>query len=323
MAALVSRAPLRSLRFTAILSLAALGVALLPTSSRTQERTAASPNIDATSLRWKLAVGDRFHVISEQIAKQVVPIGGQNFEIPLQVSFEADWLIEGLEADGSARVAQTLTRITFSTKSPFLGEIRLDTDQPKPTEDPLGIDRVLRSLVGVVGDLKIDPRGRTSEFKFRGDLPEELANNESSRLIGLQQLAPLGGEGSGVILPDQLVAAGDSWNYNQTLPLANVGQLKQEFTLTYAGQSEDGKLRRIDMVANVQLESPAEAEDSKVTFSLKEPKVAGTAWFDSIAGHLDSVSLRTTMVVATEVDGMLNDAKSTIETNMRFERLPR
>jgi len=321
MAALVSRRS--QLRWPVAASILVIVLASLMTGRSAAQEPAALGTSETTSLRWKLAVGDRFHVVAEQIAKQVVPIGGQNFEIPLQLAFEADWAIESLEDDGTAKILQTLTRITFATKSPFLGEIRLDTEEPPPTDDPLGIDRLLRSLVGVKADLKLDPFGRTSDFAIRGELPEAWTNNDSNRLIGIQQLAPLGSNGGGVVLPDQPVAIGASWKHSQSLPLANVGQLQQDFTLTYAGPSENGKLRRIEMVADVQLQAQPSADDPKVTFALKESKVAGTAWFDSLGGHLDSVSLRTTMVVATEVDGMLNDARSTIEMNTRFERLSR
>ncbi|HAN99382.1 MAG TPA: hypothetical protein DCQ98_19060 [Planctomycetaceae bacterium] len=288
-----------------------------PATSGVQET--AAPTANPVSLRWKFRPGDRFEVTASQTARQSVPIGGMLFEIPLTIGFEASWTVDEVDADGVATVTQTLTRLTFTAKSPFLGEVKADTAGEKPAEDPHGLDGKLRSAVGLKTTFRASPDGRTTAFRQLDPLPEGLQADAALQVFEPKQLEDL--IGRGVVLPDKEVAPGETWTNRYEMPFADVGRLVQDFTFTYGGSREEAgeSLEKIDFRADLSLVPNAVGEGA-ATFALRDSKLTGSALFDAARGHLVSVSIRTSLTVASEFEGMVTDSKSSVEGSTTIRR---
>lgn len=282
---------------------------------------------DSTGFQWQWVRDERFHVTATQMIKETVPIGGQSVELPVTLSVEADWTVLAVDGDGMAEIDQVVTRLRFEAKSPFLGEILVDTQTTPAADGMTDLEQSLRAAVGTKWRIYIDRLGRLTRTSLGADataprgglLDREVTAPEQLQLV-LTPLLQLNGEE---------LAAGQSWTVPDLLAIPVMGQGKLPLVFTYVGpvQAAGQTLEKFEVRTEASMESPAadqgstRATGADASFMLRETKVTGTALFDSARGFLSSMSLRSTLSVAAEVEGMVTDSKVTIDSSFSARQL--
>ena len=262
-----------------------------------------------TTLRYKFTKGEKLKYEMEQKMVMAMSLGGMDINMDLGQTIDMTWNILDVDADGKAKMTQTISRIRFKMDGGAAGKLDYDSKDDKDVEGPLGkfMMPILKALAGAEIGLTMDPQGKISDVK----VPEKLtkaAKNLPGGLAGAGLGDMLSEEGlkqmmdqSGLRLPKEAVAKGKSWDQKMEMKMP-MGKMKVETTNTYEGPvKRDGKeLERVAMKPKVTIEADP-ASPAKIT--LKSQDAKGSAHFDNAAGRLISTNLTQDMEMVIGVGG--------------------
>jgi predicted secreted protein len=259
-----------------------------------------------TTLRWKLKDGETLNYTTDMVQKQKASVMGMEIETTMTQGMGMSWKV-GAVKDGKAEVTQTIDSFRQKMESPF-AQFEFDSKEGKEPEGPIGqlIGPIMKALVGAEFTLKLDPQGEVSDVKVSQKLVDSLKQNPALAQLGsmfsedgLKNMVQQGGQG----FPKESVEKGNSWTKNVELKMP-FGTMKMENTFTYEGPEtkDDAKLEKIAMKAKITIEP---AEDSPIALKIKSGDVAGTIYFDNVAGRIRRSETKQNMVMEITANGMV------------------
>lgn len=237
-----------------------------------------------TTLRWKLAQGQKLAVAMTQTTTSDVAYSGKKTTTKIDLALQLTWSVREA-GDGQIKLEQSLDRLTLVLESPVAGRVEYDSDpQARNLASTAEIAAAVKPLLTTKLEITMNDRGEI--LAARPTAPaapgEDKADAASSPLFSKQAVQQLLKQPLAV-LPENAVSPGDTWTTSSDLASA-MGSAKQTTTYRYAGKPADeaaGKLDQIAVTTKLQL-APA----SKLT--LKEHQQSGTIEFDSAAGRVAS-----------------------------------
>lgn len=268
----------------------------------------ASPASADDLLRWKFAKGQTLaYTMSESSVKTVeirakpqdadapkdegkAETQPRKFQTTLTQTIDMTWSVQDVEADGSARMTQTINRIRLSSETPFGGKLSIDTNDKGEPKNPAasGLMPILRATVGAPFAVTMTDRGEIKDLTLPPDLLASLkdtgpAGAAAGSLISEDALRKTMSRGS-LILPEAAVAQGASWTVNADLP-APFGTMALTSTYTDQGAANrDGAtVERIGVKVEHEIKPKAEAP---VQAKILSQDGQGVIDFDAKGGRL-------------------------------------
>ncbi len=259
-----------------------------------------------TTLRWKLKDGETLRYSTDMVQKQKATVMGMEIETTMTQGMGMSWKV-GEVKDGKAEVTQTIDWFRQKMESPF-AQFEFDSKEGKEPEGPIGqlIAPIMKALVGAEFTLKLDPQGEISDVKVSQKLVDSLKQNPALAQFGgmfsedgLKNMVQQGGQG----FPKESVEKGSSWTKNMELKMP-FGTMKMQNTFTYEGAEtkDDVKLEKIAMKAKLSIEP---AENSPIELKIKSGDVAGTIYFDNVAGRIRFSETKQNMVMEINAMGQM------------------
>jgi len=258
---------------------------------------------DATAaeklLRWKFEPGQKLRVVCTQESRMETSVNNQPLDVQIDMGLEMLWSVESVEADHTATITQSFTRLSTKMQTKDGEPIEYDSaSQAEPEGDAANIAKAVAPLLGAKFVVKMDDRGEIVDVA----LPDKLAQ-------ALQDagMAPAGAEGREVLegvfrqslphLPALPVDIGTSWNgTHEAKALAGTMIVRTRYSYEGEEDREGATLEKI--AAKSELEVKQSTNEEEVPLVLKDHEQTGTLYFDAQAGRL--VSAETTQKMTTE-----------------------
>ena len=281
-------------------------------------------NLDAQSLAWKFAEGDRFSVDVEQRSNLVSEVDSVVQKIDSEYRLEIDWEVVKVDHRKIATVKQTIKRwrLLIRIPTPTGGRtVEVDTaSDDAPAEDSAKALENLKKFIDEPFEITILPSGEITEVEIPEALKKKIREAPQSmqvrQLLGEEQIKQMYGSAV-MVFPEE--GSNETWTQDRefTSPL---GKMAQRHTFKKSGEvaGDDGSLTKIDIEANLEVVEPVEKSDTKVTGQMG----TGVALFDAEAGYLRSLEFNHQLKTTKEYRELKinSDMKSELKMEIRRTR---
>ncbi|GIW88528.1 MAG: hypothetical protein KatS3mg108_2852 [Isosphaeraceae bacterium] len=222
------------------------------------------------ALRWKLEKGQRLGYEFTQRNAIEVELENQEIKSSTTLQFGLIWDVESVEADGSARLKQTVDYVRVEVESGMQEPLVYDSRQGGDPPGPLApLKALYASVTAAPYELTLDARGQVRDVKVPEDVIRAAQGSPAAMLAdGGSLLSAKGVERllAQVIppLPEGSASQGATWDLKLELP---AGPLQMAITNTYsldqATTPEALVTAQIDTAIKPASGSPLEVEVSK------------------------------------------------------------
>ncbi len=231
------------------------------------------------------------------------------------------WNVQGVAADGTADISQSIQRLTMHMENPGGDPIQYDSASQ---DEPVGLGKTLaqniQPLVGVEFTQTMSNRGEIVDVTLspaaKASLAQAPAGAQLTEVFSKEGLKSLLHQAA-TVLPEAPVQPGDTWQ-GQSQTKSPVGLLVMNMTYTYRGtQIVDGKpLERIDVAVGVEFGQGPNALGLNV--AVKEQQNAGTLYFDAAAGRFTHTELSQNMTLETKIGEKVHRQQLNTQLRMQF-----
>jgi hypothetical protein len=198
---------------------------------------------------------------------------------------ELTWRVEKVEADGSARIAQTIDRLGQSIKNPR-GEVVVDSAQPPAPTDAAAsqLGAAMKPMVGAAFSFTLTAQGDIRDIALSDKTRKALeslppAAAELLRNDALKFVIPT------VPLPAEPVKPGTTWSQKASFTDRLLGSRSLTTEYRYV-ESENRDSKPLDKIG-IKIETMVTpAKDAQVQVDVKLMETRGTILFDRAAGRL-------------------------------------
>lgn len=258
-------------------------------------------------LRWKFKPGDtrRFNV--QQEISQKINVGGQATTITTTHEMTMAWKVESVDADGVAKMTQTIDRITMKSVSAQGVMMEYDSSTDKEPQGMAAmVAPIYKSMLGKPFVMWMNSQGRVVEMK----LPQGMLEN-LNKMAGGAQLGSLFSEdglkqmSQTAVLPEEPVTPGKSWEQETSINNPALGKQTFKTRLTYLGTEERGG-KPVEKIG-LEMEIRQEAKGQMVAMDITKQKSQGTIYFDNEAGQPVGSEMTMSMTMTLEVAGQKVD----------------
>ncbi|MCH8828024.1 MAG: hypothetical protein IID45_00445 [Planctomycetes bacterium] len=266
----------------------------------------AASSADAqTKLAWKFKAGEKLNYSMVQKMNTATTVQGRNIEMKMNQTMDMVWKISKVETNGTASIAQTITRIRFVRQAGPLNKMEYDSDKLQAGGNPAlqPMTKIFDALVGQEFTLKMSPLGKITDIKMpkkflnaiqgagAGGIPGMMNKDTFKEMIGK----------ASIIFPASGVTRGKTWN--QTFEMkAPFGNIKVATAYKYLGTTRKGgaTLARISVVPKITFTPKLGA---LIKVDLLKQEGSGTILFDINSGRLVGSSLKQKMVMKLQIGG--------------------
>lgn len=281
---------------------------------------AAATTRAAEPLRWKFEAGENigFRMTQQSKMKLNAPQGG-SFETTTSQTADIVWNIEQVNADGSAKIRQNITRMQMSMAGPSQNW-RIDTASDEP---PQGLAATLAPVFDALVDsdyvVTMSARGEITDVEAPEKLIEALKNMPGVPADGasdemIRQMA----KQSALTLPEGPLEEGDTWNTSVTTNAPFLGDQKVETTYKYIGAREvEGNTMEV-FEPSITMTAEEEGAQPAVQASLEVTDSSGEVLFNRDEGRLASSTMKQNMAIEVSTGG--RTITGDIEQSVKLER---
>ena len=270
-------------------------------------------------LRWKLKPGEKLGYRVEQEMKMFSISGGTDTEMKMTSTMDIVWDVKAVDADGNASLGQTISRVQLTMEREPFGELKYDSNSEEILTNPIlqRMATMYDSLVGNEWTLTMSPTGQTSEVK----LPEKLlatlrSNPQLAGMVGggEKMLETLANQ-SGVVLPDEPVSEGTSWQHVNTMDMP-FGRMIMNLAMTYNGTEARAGRQYAKIVIKPEMKIEPKA-DAAITVEVDHSEANGILYFDAAAGRIARTSTNTDLEMTIN-----SNIKQKIVQSMTMKSVP-
>lgn len=272
-----------------------------------------------TKLSWGFEANESFHITLQSSIKTVAIQSGQAFEIPQDRSLELNLNVTAVNEGGVAIVEGELARIHFNTRTPFAGEIDLDSadineGEPEKIQE---MQQAFGKAVGLRLGFQWHPSGQTAELKWLDDLPEEV--KQKPLLASMLQVEFIQSMLNSLVqLPAKSIEAAESWTYQDQRPTA-AGPIIFTHTALCKETSGDNK-NHVQISVETEAELKVTNTDDEATYSVSSSQCQGMATFDLELKKVVASSQQQRLVFSVEKEGATGEQK--LSQNVSFTLTP-
>ncbi|MBW3542654.1 MAG: hypothetical protein KY476_20515 [Planctomycetes bacterium] len=271
-------------------------------------------------LRWKFEDNQTIDYEIVQKMNMHMSVQGQNVDTTMDQTMNIGWHVKNVEADGSARIEQTVRRVRLTMKNPFLN-VEYDSDKPDEAADegPAGnFKKIFGALVGKTFKLTMTPQGAIEDMELPEGIEEALPKAQPGFAAPLdkESLKRLSSQAN-IAFPAEPVKKGETWGDKADVKLP-FGTMVMDNQFTYLGPEErDGRtLQKIQLKPKITL---AADPDSPVQIKLKSTDAKGTILFDNQLGRLVASEMTQKMEMDLTAGGQ--NIQQTIDQTMTMKAI--
>jgi hypothetical protein len=268
---------------------------------------AADPAAAQTTLRYKFKKAEKLNYALEQKMTMSMNVMGMDVNVNMSQNMDMLWNILDVDADGKAKMTQTISRIRFTMDGGPTGKIEFDSKENKDPEGPVGkiMAPIFKALAGAEISLSMDSQGKISDVKVPDKITKATKSVPGGGGLGdmfseegIKQMI----DQSGLIVPKEAVAKGKSWEqkFEMKSPL---GVMKVDNAYTYEGPAkrDNKEVERVGMKPKLAIEPN---KDSPAKITLKSQDAKGAALFDNDAGRLVETNMTQNLEMQISIGGM-------------------
>lgn len=265
--------------------------------------TAQSASADKL-LRWKLQPGQSLQLNFQQQTDMTTSLGGTDMRSSANVGMSIQWDVADVSSDGTARIGQSIRRLTMKMNIPGNPQVEFDsarTDQAEGLAKHLAA--TINPLIGLSFVQQMTNRGEITDVDMSEESQKSLrssaAGEQLQKLFSNDGLQALLGQAA-TVLPHHPVKPGDRWKGTSEFN-SPAGKLVMDTTYTYVGtENHDGRpLERIDVRIVVDFGDGADALGLNVEVSKQNNH--GTIFFDEQLGQFVSSDIVQQMTMETKL----------------------
>ncbi len=260
--------------------------------------TARLSAADAIELKQQWLTGKKYSQTMNMAQTSSFALGPQKMEQKMNMTMEMSTAVAKHEDGKQKRLTVKYDRMAM--KMNMNGQ-EMAFDSAKPGEDPLGMGKGFAGMIGK--ELRI-LASEKDEITSIENFDEFIAAAGAGGLPGAQigqmfnrdSLTDMVKQGSLKALPGKPVKPGDSWPYEYSVKMPQIGQIAIKGTYTFKNMSVRGGVScaEIAMDGTLQMDISGAAADGKTDgpgamlaamgMKINGGKLGGTVWFDPKLG---------------------------------------
>ncbi len=311
---------------------------LVPLCAITLQFASARPTVaeDAVLLRYKAAPGDRQIYRSRTEMKQTQRIGELDIEQKLTAEQTCSRTVLAVDERGLMQLKLKNERLTFEGTFGPSGEYQFDsTSDERDTASVLGaaLTPVFERLSDGAFQVAVSPRGEVTEAKGLAEMLGDLLENNPIAVQltsgGSDAAAKFSVQDQFVVLPENPVRPGDTWEVPWEIALPKLGTTKGKKSFRFLGLDKTGPrpTARIECTTEMSFDVNIDMGDARVTGTAAVTSSSCTIRFDVAAGRLSSsvgtVRLAGDLIVTTGGQSIAIKTDQTQKTTIELlDKLP-
>ena len=263
---------------------------------------APSAAMAQTKLEWKFKKGQHVNQEVEQNMDMTMAFGERKIKTSMNQKIDTGWLVESVDENGTATIAQAISRLRMTMKSD--AGVQFDFDSKEDADKELeGIAATLGPALKGLAKAKF-----TVTMNSQGAVEKvEIDEATLASFKAVPGAAQMGGMFSkdglinmikqgGTDFPAKAIENGTSWKKGTEIQLPQVGKMKSDATMTYKGtlQVDNKTLQRIDIDLAIDL---AQGDNAPAKVTLKDQRASGKLLFDNEKGWLQESEMNQVMTM--------------------------
>jgi hypothetical protein len=287
---------------------------LLPIAICTFANTPLSA-ADAVEIKQIWPVGKKLLQVmkmDQSSSMEITP--GQKMDQKMAITFEMSIGVSKHEDGKQKRLNIQYDRVAMDGA---MGPQKMVYDSAKPTEDPLGLGKVMGAIVGKEMKMLVNAKEEVVDIENYEAFAAGLGAAGAlpmGQMFGKEQLLDTMKQAGLAAQPGKPVKPGDSWPVEYTLKLPPIGAVTVKGTYTLKGPAQRDGVPCQEIAVNATLATGADAGAAgPLGAKLNNGKMTGSLWFDPALGIIRGIDMNQTMEI-----GMKNpvqpDATITIPT---------
>lgn len=248
---------------------------------------------DAIEIKQRWPIGKKISQTMNMVQSSTITIGPQKMEQKVNMTMEMSTAVTKHEDGKQKRLTVKYDRMAMQMD---MGPQKMGFDSAKPEDDPQGIGKVVGGVVGK--ELKMlasetDEVTGIENFDEFNAAAGGAANSPFGQMFSKDSLLDMIKQGSLHALPGKPVKAGDSWPFNYTVKMPQLGSVTIKGTYTLKGVSPHGGVPcaeiAMDGVLGIEFNDAGKSADAAgplaaLGLKMNGGKMSGTVWFDSALG---------------------------------------
>ena len=259
--------------------------------------TARLSAADAIELKQQWLVGKKYSQTMNMVQTSSFALGPQKMEQKMNMDMEMSTAVSKHEDGKQKRLIVKYDRMAM--KMNMNGQ-EMAFDSAKPGDDPLGMGKGFAGMIGkelrILATEKDEITTIENFEEFTAAAGEGLAAAQLGQMFNKDSLTEMVKQGSLKALPGKPVKPGDSWPYEYSVKMPQIGQIAIKGTYTFKKMAARAGIpcAEIAMDGNLQMDISGAATEGKeggaaallATMGMKinGGKLGGTVWFDPKLG---------------------------------------
>ena len=259
--------------------------------------TARLSAADAVELRQQWLTGKKYSQTMNMVQTSSFALGPQKMEQKMNMDMEMSTAVARHEDGKQKRLTVKYDRMAM--KMNMNGQ-EMAFDSAKPGEDALGMGKGFAAMIGkelrILASEKDEITAIENFEEFTAAAGGGLAAAQLGQMFNKDSLTEMVKQGSLKALPGKPVKPGDSWPYEYSVKMPQIGQIAIKGTYTFKNMAARGGVpcAEIAMVGTLQMDIGAAAGDGKTDgpgsaiaamgMKITGGKLGGTIWFDPKLG---------------------------------------
>ena len=253
---------------------------------------------DAIELKQQWQMGKKYFQTMNMVQTSTIQMGPQKMEQKVNMTMEMSTGVTKHEDGKQKRLTVTYDRMAM--KMNMNGQ-DMGFDSAKPDDDPLGMGKGFAGLLGkplkVVASEKDEIVAIENFDEFLGGAAAGPAGAALGQMFTRESFTDMMKQGALKALPGKAVKPGDSWPYDYTVKMPQIGTITIKGTYTFKGMAQRGGASCAEIAMDGKLDidvgaKPAADADAKgpgamlasLGMKMQGGKIAGTVWFDNALG---------------------------------------
>lgn len=251
-------------------------------------------------LRYKMPAEGKLIYKLDATVSLTQSINNTEFSTKIDTETIGTHTLKSTDDQGDLRIEQENKLLKVTMNVPQLGPYEFDsTKEERDTGSLLGgaVTPLYDRLSGAIVTYTISPLGKLTKLEgYKELIADLLQNNPIAAQFaagGSDEAARLEMAETRPELPEQPVKPGDTWEANYEVPLPKIGsaQGKRMYKFEAFDQVGDRKTARILVSTELNYDLDVEANEAKVTGTMKSTGSSGTLQFDIERGEVVSLEV--------------------------------
>jgi len=280
---------------------------------------------DTVELKQQWQFGKKYYQTVKTEQQTNAEIAGrkmdQSMNMTIDLTMTVSPEVKGQPKRMTIRYERTAVQMTMNGQT-----MGFDSADPKAGNDPIGLNKTMGATVGKELKCVLDADDKVESIENYDEFVKSLAPSaapgfDPSKMFSREGLTQMLQQGALHAMPGKPVAAGDSWPFQMSVDMPQLGKVGVSGKYTYKGPADHDGVKCAEIATDGTLSMElggAGAGDSplaKLGVAVTDGKITGTVWFDNQLG-----TARETQLVQEMTMSMNNPTDPTAKVTMPMKQ---